>query len=74
VSIGWLLPICCLPRAATMTARLEITALGDAVNECACIQESAQPGEILASKELLSAQHRHVRRRHRGARSDRPSR
>ncbi len=33
--------------------RLEVTALGDAVNECARIQESARDGEILISKALL---------------------
>lgn len=33
--------------------RLEVTALGDAVNECARLQESARDGEILASKVLL---------------------
>lgn len=32
--------------------RLEVTALGDAVNECARIQESARDGEILISKAL----------------------
>jgi class 3 adenylate cyclase len=33
--------------------RLEVSALGDAVNECARIQESAADGQILASKDLL---------------------
>lgn len=33
--------------------RLEVTALGDAVNEAARIQESARDGSILASKALL---------------------
>ncbi|MFL5886890.1 MAG: adenylate/guanylate cyclase domain-containing protein [Thermoleophilaceae bacterium] len=33
--------------------RLEVSALGDAVNECARVQESARDGEILASKDLL---------------------
>jgi class 3 adenylate cyclase len=33
--------------------RLEVTALGDAVNECARIQETARQGQILASKSLL---------------------
>ena len=33
--------------------RLEVTALGDRVNEAARIQESARDGEILASKSLL---------------------
>lgn len=33
--------------------RLEVTALGDPVNECARIQETARDGEILASKSLL---------------------
>lgn len=33
--------------------RLEVTALGDAVNECARIQESARGGRTLASKALI---------------------
>lgn len=33
--------------------RLEVTALGDRVNECSRIQESARDGEVLASKSLL---------------------
>ncbi|HEV2755976.1 MAG TPA: adenylate/guanylate cyclase domain-containing protein [Actinomycetota bacterium] len=33
--------------------RLDVTALGDAVNECARIQECAEPRQTLASKELL---------------------
>lgn len=33
--------------------RLEVTALGDAVNECARLQETAREGSILASKALL---------------------
>ena len=33
--------------------RLEVTALGDEVNECARIQEAARDGEILASKPLI---------------------
>ena len=33
--------------------RLEVTALGDPVNECARIQESARDGDILASKQLV---------------------
>jgi class 3 adenylate cyclase len=33
--------------------RLEVTALGDTVNECARIQESAREGEMLASKQLI---------------------
>ena len=33
--------------------RLDITALGDTVNECARIQECADPHETLASKELI---------------------
>jgi class 3 adenylate cyclase len=33
--------------------RLEVTALGDEVNECARIQESAQDGSALASKSLI---------------------
>lgn len=33
--------------------RLEVTALGDAVNECARIQETARDGEALVSKSLV---------------------
>ena len=33
--------------------RLEVTALGDEVNECARIQQSARDGAVLASKTLL---------------------
>lgn len=33
--------------------RLDVTALGDAVNECARIQECARPHETLASKALV---------------------
>ncbi len=33
--------------------RLEVTALGDEVNECARIQESARDGTVLASKALI---------------------
>jgi class 3 adenylate cyclase len=33
--------------------RLEVTALGDEVNECARIQESARDGTVLASKPLI---------------------
>jgi class 3 adenylate cyclase len=33
--------------------RLDVTALGDAMNECARIQECADPHETLASKELI---------------------
>jgi class 3 adenylate cyclase len=33
--------------------RLDITALGDSVNECARIQEAARGGELLASKHFL---------------------
>ena len=33
--------------------RLDVTALGDAVNECARIQECAEPHQTLASKELI---------------------
>lgn len=33
--------------------RLEVTALGDRVNECARIQQSAREGEVLASKSLI---------------------
>ncbi|MFN2524734.1 MAG: adenylate/guanylate cyclase domain-containing protein [Actinomycetota bacterium] len=33
--------------------RLEVTALGDAVNECARMQETARDGEALASKSLI---------------------
>lgn len=35
------------------SGRLEVTALGDEVNECARIQEAAQGGQVLASKALL---------------------
>ena len=37
----------------TTGGRLEVTALGDEVNECARIQESADGGAMLASKALL---------------------
>ena len=33
--------------------RLEVTALGDQMNECARIQSAASEGSILASKELI---------------------
>jgi class 3 adenylate cyclase len=33
--------------------RLEVTALGDEVNECARIQQSARDGDLLASKSLI---------------------
>jgi class 3 adenylate cyclase len=33
--------------------RLDVTALGDAVNECARIEESAAPDQTIASKELI---------------------
>ena len=33
--------------------RLDVTALGDAVNECARVQECAEPHQTLASKELI---------------------
>jgi class 3 adenylate cyclase len=33
--------------------RLDVTALGDAVNECARIQECADPHVTLASKQLI---------------------
>jgi hypothetical protein len=33
--------------------RLEVTALGDEVNECARIQQSARDGAVLASKPLI---------------------
>jgi class 3 adenylate cyclase len=33
--------------------RLEVTALGDQVNECARIEQAAKRGQILASKELI---------------------
>ena len=33
--------------------RLEVTALGDEVNECARIQQSARDGEVLASKAII---------------------
>ena len=35
------------------SGRLEVTALGDEVNECARIQEAARGGQLLASKDLL---------------------
>jgi class 3 adenylate cyclase len=35
------------------SGRLEVTALGDEVNECARIQEAARGGQLLASKPLL---------------------
>jgi class 3 adenylate cyclase len=43
LSIGQLVP----------GGRLDIVALGDAVNECARIQECAEPHETLASKQLI---------------------
>ena len=33
--------------------RLEVTALGDAVNDCARIQQSARDGQLLASKDVV---------------------
>jgi class 3 adenylate cyclase len=39
-------------RVAT-TGRLEVTALGDEVNECARIQDAAGGGELLATKALI---------------------
>jgi class 3 adenylate cyclase len=33
--------------------RLEVTALGDAVNDCARIQQTARHGQLLASKDLV---------------------
>jgi class 3 adenylate cyclase len=33
--------------------RLDVTALGDTVNECARIQDCADPNQTLASKELI---------------------
>ena len=35
------------------SGRLEVTALGDEVNECARIQESARDGAVLGSKALV---------------------
>lgn len=35
------------------SGRLEVTALGDEVNECARLQESARGGTLLATKDLL---------------------
>jgi class 3 adenylate cyclase len=35
------------------TGRLEVTALGDEVNECARVQESSRGGAILATKQLV---------------------
>ena len=43
MSIGQLVP----------GGRLDIVALGDAVNECARIQECADPHQTLASKQLI---------------------
>jgi class 3 adenylate cyclase len=37
--------------------RLEVTALGDEVNECARIQQSARDGDLLASKPLVERLH-----------------
>ena len=37
----------------TTTGRLEVTALGDEVNECARIEQSARDGQILASKAIV---------------------
>jgi class 3 adenylate cyclase len=39
--------------ALTTTGRLEVTALGDEVNECARIEQSAHDGAILASKAII---------------------
>ena len=33
--------------------RLEVTALGDPVNDCARIQQTARDGQLLASKDLV---------------------
>jgi class 3 adenylate cyclase len=41
------------------SGRLEVTALGDEVNECARIQECARGGTILASKQLMELLSRH---------------
>jgi class 3 adenylate cyclase len=35
------------------SGRLEVTALGDEVNECARVQESSRGGSILATKQLI---------------------
>lgn len=37
----------------TTSGRLEVTALGDEVNECARIEQSAREGQILASKTIV---------------------
>ena len=37
----------------TTSGRLEVTALGDEVNECARIEQSAREGQILASKAIV---------------------
>ena len=37
----------------TTSGRLEVTALGDEVNECARIEQSAREGQILASKAII---------------------
>jgi class 3 adenylate cyclase len=42
-----------LPRQIVTGGRLEITALGDEVNECARIQQTARNGSLLASKPLI---------------------
>jgi class 3 adenylate cyclase len=39
--------------ALTTTGRLEVTALGDEVNECARIEQSAHDGSVLASKAII---------------------
>jgi class 3 adenylate cyclase len=39
--------------ALTTTGRLEVTALGDEVNECARIEQSASDGQVLASKAII---------------------
>ena len=47
--------------------RLEVTALGDEVNECARIQQSARDGALLASKPLVERLDPERRRRRSGS-------
>jgi class 3 adenylate cyclase len=39
--------------ALTTTGRLEVTALGDEVNECARMEQAARDGQVLASKAII---------------------
>ena len=45
------------------SGRLEVTALGDEVNECARVQETARGGALLATKDLLERLDEQVARR-----------